>query len=103
MAEEKRTLRIWRGNREGGEFTSYEVETFPGMGVLAALNDVQAKTAPDLAVRWNCKAGRCGSCSAEINGKPKLLCMTRMAQIAAKAAEVVDARVASPHARPRCR
>ena len=29
-------------------------------------------------MRWNCKAGKCGSCSAEINGKPRLLCMTRM-------------------------
>ena len=75
---DKASLRIWRGNSEGGKFVDYEVETYPGMVVLDAIHDVQAKTAPDLAVRWNCKAGRCGSCSAEINGKPKLLCMTRM-------------------------
>ena len=48
------------------------------MVVLDAIHDIQAKQAPDLAVRWNCKAGRCGSCSAEINGKPRLMCMTRM-------------------------
>ena len=34
--------------------------------------------AHDLACRWNCKAGKCGSCSAEINGKPQLMCMTRL-------------------------
>ena len=75
---DKATLRVLRGNKDGAAFTEYEVETFPGMVVLDAIHDVQAKTAPDLAVRWNCKAGRCGSCSAEVNGKPRLLCMTRM-------------------------
>jgi succinate dehydrogenase / fumarate reductase iron-sulfur subunit len=77
MAEKKR-LRVFRGTEEAGEFVEYDVETYPGMVVLDAIHDIQAKSAPDLAVRWNCKAGRCGSCSAEINGKPKLLCMTRM-------------------------
>ena len=78
MSEKKATLQIYRGDNEGGEFKTYEVETYPGMVVLDAIHDVQAKQEPGLAVRWNCKAGRCGSCSAEINGKPKLLCMTRM-------------------------
>jgi succinate dehydrogenase / fumarate reductase iron-sulfur subunit len=72
------TLRIYRGNADGGEFKTYEVETYPGMVVLDAIHDVQAKQQPDLAVRWNCKAGRCGSCGAEVNGKPRLMCMTRM-------------------------
>ncbi|HVH45718.1 MAG TPA: succinate dehydrogenase/fumarate reductase iron-sulfur subunit [Labilithrix sp.] len=75
------TLRIWRADArvEGsGAFEDYVVETYPGMVVLDAIHEIQAKQAPDLAVRWNCKAGRCGSCSAEINGKPKLLCMSRM-------------------------
>jgi succinate dehydrogenase / fumarate reductase, iron-sulfur subunit len=74
----KATLRIYRGDREGGELKTYDVETYPGMVVLDAVHDVQAKQAPELAVRWNCKAGRCGSCSAEVNGKPRLMCMTRM-------------------------
>jgi succinate dehydrogenase / fumarate reductase iron-sulfur subunit len=77
----KYTLRIWRGDAKvegSGAFVSYEVETYPGMVVLDAIHNIQAKQAPDLAVRWNCKASRCGSCGAEINGKPKLLCMTRM-------------------------
>jgi succinate dehydrogenase / fumarate reductase, iron-sulfur subunit len=75
---DKATVRVFRGNNEGGEFKEYEVETYTGMVVLDAIHDIQAKQAPDLAVRWNCKAGRCGSCSAEVNGKPRLMCMTRM-------------------------
>src|SRR5438067_1470333 len=77
MADEA-TLRIFRGDKEGGEFKEYKVEMYPGMVVLDAVHEIQAKQAPDMAVRWNCKAGRCGSCSAEVNGKPKLMCMTRM-------------------------
>jgi succinate dehydrogenase / fumarate reductase iron-sulfur subunit len=74
----KATLKIFRGNSEGGELKAYDVETYPGMVVLDAVHEIQAKDEPSLAVRWNCKAGRCGSCSAEINGKPSLMCMTRM-------------------------
>src|SRR5205814_109891 len=48
------------------------------MVVLDCVHQIQARHASDLAVRWNCKAGKCGSCSAEINGKPRLMCMTRM-------------------------
>jgi succinate dehydrogenase / fumarate reductase, iron-sulfur subunit len=77
----KYKLKIWRADAQvegSGAWSDYEVETYPGMVVLDAIHDIQAKQEPGLAVRWNCKAGRCGSCSAEINGKPKLLCMTRM-------------------------
>jgi succinate dehydrogenase / fumarate reductase iron-sulfur subunit len=71
-------MKIWRGDASGGEFRDYEVEVRPGYVVLDAVRGVQAEQAHDLAVRWNCKAGRCGSCSAEINGMPKLMCMTRL-------------------------
>ena len=74
----RRTLKIWRGDSSGGEFKTYEVEVGPGMVVLDAIHRVQAEQATDLAVRWNCKAGKCGSCSMEINGKPKLSCMNRL-------------------------
>ena len=74
----KATLKIFRGDSNGGELKQYEVELYPGMVVLDAIHDIQAKQEPTLGVRWNCKAGRCGSCSAEINGKPRLMCMTRM-------------------------
>jgi succinate dehydrogenase / fumarate reductase iron-sulfur subunit len=69
---------VWRGDATGGDFQTYEPEVSEGMVVLDVLHAIQAKDAGDLALRWNCKAGKCGSCSMEINGKPKLACMTRM-------------------------
>jgi succinate dehydrogenase / fumarate reductase iron-sulfur subunit len=69
-------LRIWRGNRDGGELHDYRVPVREGMVVLDAVLWVQANAAPDLAVRWNCKAAKCGSCSAEIDGFPRLMCKT---------------------------
>src|SRR4249920_940002 len=74
----KATFRIWRGDAQGGAFKDYETEVAEGMVVLDVVHRIQAEQANDLAVRWNCKAGKCGSCSAEINGKPRLMCMTRM-------------------------
>ena len=72
------TFRIWRGDRTSGAFKDYTTPIEEGMVVLDAVHAIQAGEANDLAVRWNCKAGKCGSCSAEINGMPKLMCMTRM-------------------------
>jgi succinate dehydrogenase / fumarate reductase iron-sulfur subunit len=72
------TFRIWRGDREQGGFRDYPTEVSEGMVVLDAVHRVQAEQANDLAVRWNCKAGKCGSCSAEVNGNPQLMCMTRL-------------------------
>ena len=71
-------LRVWRGNDTDGELRDYTVEVSEGEVVLDALHRVQATQSGDLAIRWNCKAGKCGSCSAEINGRPRLLCMTRL-------------------------
>ena len=71
-------MRIWRGDSAGGELTDYVVPVEEGEVVLDAIHRLQATQSGDLAVRWNCKAGKCGSCSAEINGKPRLLCMTRL-------------------------
>ena len=75
------TFRIWRGDANGGEFRDYTTDVSEGMVVLDAVNHIQATQANDLACRWNCKAGKCGSCSAEINGMPKLMCMTRMSDL----------------------
>ncbi|MFD7155898.1 succinate dehydrogenase/fumarate reductase iron-sulfur subunit [Kribbella sp. GL6] len=71
-------FRVWRGDSEGGELKDYEVEVNEGEVVLDVIHRLQATQTPDMAVRWNCKAGKCGSCSAEINGMPKLMCMCRM-------------------------
>ena len=72
------TFKIWRGNADGGAYEDYSTEVTEGMVVLDAVHQIQAESANDLAVRWNCKAGKCGSCSAEVNGNPKLMCMTRL-------------------------
>jgi succinate dehydrogenase / fumarate reductase, iron-sulfur subunit len=72
------TFRIRRGGSDSGEMVDYSTDVTEGMVVLDAVHQIQAESAPDLACRWNCKAGKCGSCSAEINGKPKLMCMTRL-------------------------
>ena len=75
------TFRIWRGDASGGEFRDYTTEVSEGMVVLDAVHEIQATQANDLACRWNCKAGKCGSCSAEVNGMPKLMCMTRLNEL----------------------
>jgi succinate dehydrogenase / fumarate reductase iron-sulfur subunit len=75
-------FRVWRGNSEGGDLVDYDVEVNEGEVVLDVIHRLQATQAGDLAVRWNCKAGKCGSCSAEINGRPRLMCMTRMSVFA---------------------
>jgi succinate dehydrogenase / fumarate reductase iron-sulfur subunit len=73
---------VWRGDASGGNFMPYKVAADEGMVVLDVVHRIQAEKAPDLAVRWNCKAGKCGSCSAEVNGHPRLMCMTRMNEFA---------------------
>ncbi len=75
------TFKVWRGDRDGGEFKDYRTDITEGMVVLDALFQIQADSANDLAIRWNCKAGKCGSCSAEVNGYPRLMCMTRMSSL----------------------
>jgi succinate dehydrogenase / fumarate reductase iron-sulfur subunit len=72
------TLQVFRGGSDGGKAVEYKVPIAPGMVVLDALHYIQGHLSPDLAVRWNCKAGKCGSCSAEVNGRPRLTCKTRM-------------------------
>ena len=90
------TFRIWRGNAEGGEYRDYATEVTEGMVVLDAVHQIQAESANDLAVRWNCKAGKCGSCSAEVNGHPKLMCMTRLNSLDLKQPVTIEPMKAFP-------
>src|SRR6476469_2211643 len=75
------TFRVWRGSGPTGQLQDYSPSVSEGMVVLDAIHQIQAETAADLAVRWNCKAGKCGSCSAEINGMRRLMCMTRLSEL----------------------
>src|SRR6266576_6368121 len=81
MAAGTATFRIWRGDAQAGTFHNYDTDVSEGMVVLDAVHQIQAQKANDLAVRWNCKAGKCGSCSAEVNGNPRLMCMTRLSDL----------------------
>jgi len=95
-----RTFRVWRGaGAAAGQLVDFTVEVVEGMVVLDAIHQIQAEQANDLAVRWNCKAGKCGSCSAEINGKPKLMCMTRLDELPTDAPITVEPMRAFPHVR----
>ena len=78
VGRDRRTFSVWRGEGASGRLVDYETEVSEGMVVLDAIHQIQAEQANDLAVRWNCKAGKCGSCSAEVNGTPRLMCMTRL-------------------------
>jgi succinate dehydrogenase / fumarate reductase iron-sulfur subunit len=93
------TFRIWRGEKGSGDFKDYETEVSEGMVVLDAVHGIQADQANDLACRWNCKAGKCGSCSAEINGKPRLMCMTRLNELDMTKPVTVEPIRAFPHVR----
>src|SRR5438132_6757315 len=93
------TFRIWRTNpntANGGSLRDYATEVSEGMVVLDAVHRIQADQANDLAVRWNCKAGKCGSCSAEINGLPRLMCMTRLSDLPLERAVTVGPMKAFP-------
>jgi succinate dehydrogenase / fumarate reductase iron-sulfur subunit len=80
-----RTFELWRGDASGGSFVSYEAEAREGTVVLDAVHEIQRLHAKDLAVRWNCKAAKCGSCGAEVNGRPRLMCKTRVDDLPADA------------------
>ena len=91
------TFRIWRGEKGAGKFQDYTTEVSSGMVVLDSVHRIQAEQANDLAIRWNCKAGKCGSCSAEINGMPKLMCMTRLNSLPLEQPVTIEPMRAFPH------
>jgi succinate dehydrogenase / fumarate reductase iron-sulfur subunit len=93
------TFRIWRGEHGEGQFEDYPTTVSEGMVVLDAVHQIQADQANDLACRWNCKAGKCGSCSAEINGKPRLMCMTRLNELDLEKPVTIEPMRAFPHVR----
>jgi succinate dehydrogenase / fumarate reductase, iron-sulfur subunit len=94
-----RSFKIWRGDKGKGDFVEYKQDVVEGMVVLDAVHEIQSTQANDLAVRWNCKAGKCGSCSAEINGMPKLMCMTRLEELDATKPVTIEPMRAFPHVR----
>jgi succinate dehydrogenase / fumarate reductase iron-sulfur subunit len=98
-AHTTRSFKIWRGEKGKGDFVEYKQDVVEGMVVLDAVHEIQSTQANDLACRWNCKAGKCGSCSAEINGMPKLMCMTRLEDLDADKPVTIEPMRAFPHIR----
>jgi succinate dehydrogenase / fumarate reductase iron-sulfur subunit len=90
-------LKVFRGEKDSGEYVTYKVPIEDGMVVLDAIHYIQAMYSPDLAVRWNCKAAKCGSCSAEVNGRPSLMCKSRMDKFAEGEEIVVQPIKSFPH------
>jgi len=99
QATSKATFRVWRGEGEKAGFVDYVSEASEGMVVLDVVHQIQAEQAGDLACRWNCKAGKCGSCSAEVNGKPRLMCMTRLDQLDLTQKVTIEPMRSFPHVR----
>ena len=97
VAPHPATFRIWFGQRESAAFKDFSTIVTEGMVVLDAVHQIQAESAPTLACRWNCKAGKCGSCSAEINGKPRLMCMTRLDELDLTRPVTIEPMKAFPH------
>jgi succinate dehydrogenase / fumarate reductase iron-sulfur subunit len=95
----ERTFSVWRGEGENGKLVDYRTEVVEGMVVLDAIHQIQSEQANDMAVRWNCKAGKCGSCSAEINGNPRLMCMTRLDELPEEEPVTVEPMRAFPRVR----
>ncbi|MEC7483431.1 MAG: 2Fe-2S iron-sulfur cluster-binding protein, partial [Candidatus Thermoplasmatota archaeon] len=83
----KQAFKVARGEDGETNLEEYEITLDEGMVVLDCMHRIQHEQEPDMAVRWNCKAGKCGSCSAEINGRPRLMCMTRMSDVVAETPE----------------
>jgi hypothetical protein len=72
-------VRVFKGvPGSDGAYVTYDVPEVAGMVVLDAVHHIQRNLDTDLACRWNCKSAKCGSCSAEVNGRPALLCKTRV-------------------------
>src|SRR5512143_1798533 len=92
----KVTFRISRGDVKDSKLVDFHTDVGEGMVVLDAVHQIQAESAPDLAARWNCKAGKCGSCSAEINGMPRLMCMTRLSDVDLSQPVVIEPMQAFP-------
>jgi succinate dehydrogenase / fumarate reductase, iron-sulfur subunit len=75
------TFHVYRGDAQAGELVAYQVPVIEGMVVLDGIHHIQAHLDGTLACRWNCKAAKCGSCSAEVNGRPRLMCKTRVDEL----------------------
>ncbi|MDB6028970.1 MAG: succinate dehydrogenase and fumarate reductase iron-sulfur protein [Verrucomicrobiales bacterium] len=57
-------------------FEEYQVDVSAKASVLDALFALQRGATPDLAFRFSCRVGMCGSCAMVVNGREQLTCST---------------------------
>ncbi|MFQ5565720.1 MAG: succinate dehydrogenase/fumarate reductase iron-sulfur subunit [Paracoccaceae bacterium] len=75
------TVRVWRGAAQGA-FATYRVPARANQTVLDVVTEIQRRQAPDLAYRFACRVGVCGSCAMTVNGVPRWTCRTHVNRVA---------------------
>src|SRR2546430_1091139 len=57
-------------------FETHEVDAADKASILDTLFALQRGPCPDLAFRFSCRVGMCGSCAMVVNGREQLTCST---------------------------
>ena len=78
---EQLTVRVWRG-AQAGAFATYLVPARANQTVLDVVTEIQRHQAPDLAYRFACRVGVCGTCAMVVNGVPRWTCRTHVSRVA---------------------
>lgn len=73
-------VKIWHG-QDDGEFRDYQIALRDNQTVLDVVSEIQRHQAPDLAYRFACRVGVCGSCAMMVNGKPRWTCRTHVSKV----------------------
>jgi len=76
-------VRIWRGDESGGDWAEFGVPARENQTILDVVTQIQREQAPDLAYRFSCRVGMCGSCAMEVNGRARWTCRTHVKRVAA--------------------
>ena len=77
---------VWRGDAAGGDFARYEVPQRANQTVLDVVTHIQREIEPELAYRFACRVGMCGSCAMTVNGKARWTCRTHVSRVAQEGA-----------------
>jgi fumarate reductase iron-sulfur subunit len=81
MNTDKLRVKVWRSETSGG-LVSYEVPRYESQTVLDVVTFIQRQMQPDLAYRFACRVGMCGSCAMNVNGKARWTCRTHVSKVA---------------------
>ena len=79
--EEKLSVSVWRGGREG-RFETFEVPRRPSQTVLDVVTYIQRELDATLSYRFACRVGMCGSCAMTVDGAARWTCRTHVDKVA---------------------